>query len=154
MLKEYIQTVISVAIIVSVALSLSHPKLRGAAGFGAGILIICIIMLPLVDIINNFSIEDGWDGFLDDYIYENMTDDAIELAFECGIEEYISEKYAIDRDLINVNADGFNLENMRCERVYVTLRGKAALADYKKIQTEIEQEFTVGGECEVSVIIG
>jgi hypothetical protein len=43
---------------------------------------------------------------------------------------------------------------MRAERIYITLSGKAALADYKRIEKEVGKEFTKSGECEVSVKLG
>ena len=66
--------------------------------------------------------------------YEGKSDDAIELAFEDGVAAYISDRYGVERECIKVMADGFSLEKLQAERIYVTLSGKAALLDYKRIE--------------------
>ena len=67
---------------------------------------------------------------------------------------YISEKYATDKDLVSVRADGFDIGSVRAQRIYVILSGRAAMLDYKKIEEDVCRQFTSGGECEVSIKIG
>ena len=154
MLKGYIEVVLTVGAFISVAASLSHPKLKGITGFGAGILLICVISLPLVDIISEFDIDSALDGIIGDMDVDGMTDDALELAFEDGIEQYISEKYKVDKSCVIVFADGFDIESIRADRIYVSLSGRASFLDYKKIEEDIALNFTKEGECEVSLKIG
>lgn len=154
LLKEYFVGIITLSVIISVMLAVSHNKLKGVITFGAGILIISAIMLPLVDIIKGFDVNKAFDGVLDGFDYEGKSDDAIELAFEDGVAAYISDRYGVERECIRVMADGFSLEKLQAERIYVTLSGKAALLDYKRIEKDIADEFTSGGECEVSLNIG
>ena len=154
MLREYFIGVFSLGIFIAVALGVSHLKLKGSVTFGAGILLISAILLPLVDIIKDNSIDNMLNNMMHEIEYEGKTDDVIELAFEEGVAEYIAEKYSVSGECVSVNADGFSLEKLKAQRIYVNLSIKAATVDYKRIEREIAEEFTLGGECEVSICIG
>lgn len=154
MLKEYFEGVMLLLTFVALALGVSHPKLRNATNFSAGVLIICAILLPLIDIIRDIDRKYSVDDLLFDIEYSDATDDAIEIAFEEGIALYIADKYGVNKDDVLVMADGFDIGGMKAERIYITLSSKAALLDYKKIEEKIAKEFTNGGECEVSLKIG
>ena len=153
MLKVYFTDVIYLSAFIALAAGISHPRLRKSTTFGAGVLLICIILLPLVDIIENIDMKIETGDYLGN-IDLDLSDDALEGAFEDGIREYISEEYQVDKELITVMADGFDIECMRAGRIYVTLVGKAATLDYKRIESVIENEFTKDGECEVSLRLG
>ena len=154
MLREYFIGVLSFGVFVAVALGVSHPRLKSSVTFGAGILIISAIMIPIVDIIRDIDVENSLDRILGEYEYDGMTDDAIELTFEDGVAEYIAGVHGLRRKDVTVNADGFHIQTMRADRIYVTLSGGAVTADYKRIEREIAEEFTSGGECEVSISVG
>ena len=151
LLREYFEEALALCVFVSVALGVAHPRLKQAVRFSAGILIICSIMLPLVDIFRSFDADETLEGIFTDMNYIGATDSSIELAFETGIAEYIAEKYAVDLGSVLVNADGFDMAVLRAERIYITLSGEAILLDYKKIEKEICEAFTKMGECEVSI---
>lgn len=151
---EYFGGMIALCMFISVALGVAHPRLKKSVSFGAGVLIICAIMLPLVDILRDFNTDDALSNLLDNIDYDDATDSAIELAFECGVGEYIALKYGVKQEFVLVNADGFDMESLRAERIYVTLLSDAAFLDYKRIEDEICEEFTLNGECEVSIKLG
>ena len=153
MLKAYFTDVIYLSTCIALTVGISHPKLKKSISFGAGILFICVILLPLVDIIKDINVKINVDEYVEN-IDSELSDDALEMAFEDGIREYLASEYRVDKELIVVMSDGFDLECMRAERIYVTLIGKAAMLDYKRIEEIIENEFTKGGECEVSVKLG
>ena len=134
----------------AILLGIAHPKLKGATSYSIGVLMICVILLPLVDIIRDFDTKSMFDSINMDLEYD-ITDDMIEASFEEGISEYIAQKYGVDKSCVSVMADGFDMERLRAERIYVTLSGKAVFLDYKKIEDEVRSEFTNGGECEVSL---
>ena len=136
----------------AILLGIAHPKLKGATSYSIGVLMICVILLPLVDIIRDFDTKSMFDSINMDLEYD-ITDDMIEASFEEGISEYIAQKYGVDKSCVSVMADGFDMERLRAERIYVTLSGKAVFLDYKKIEDEVRSEFTNGGECEVSLKI-
>lgn len=154
MLSEYLQVVLGVSVFVSVALGICHTRARAVTVFASGVIVICVIMLPLVDILRGFDVDDILEDMLGDIDYDTASDGSIELAFEEGISRYISEKYGVDEETVTVSADGFDLATLKARRIYVTLSGKASLLDYKRIELDIATEFTDGGECEVSINIG
>lgn len=154
LLKEYFEGLLVIVTFVSLALGVAHPRLKSAASFSAGVLVICAILLPIVDIIRDIDKRYLVDDLLSDIDYADATDDAIELAFEEGIAVYIADKYGVNKGDVLVMADGFDIGSMRAERIYITLSSRASFLDYKKIEEEIEKEFTQGGECEVSLKIG
>lgn len=152
MLREYFSEIIILMTFAAILLGIAHPKLKGATSYSIGVLMICVILLPLVDIIRDFDTKSMFDSINMDLEYD-ITDDMIEASFEEGISEYIAQKYGVDKSCVSVMADGFDMERLRAERIYVTLSGKAVFLDYKKIEDEVRSEFTNGGECEVSLKI-
>ena len=153
MLREYFIGVMLLITLISVALAVVHPRQKSATVFAAGVILICAVMLPIVDIIKGY----GGNFNIDEYL--NLTEDyqsadMVEAAFEEGIRLYIADEYRVDAGDVTVRVDGFDLSSLRAERIYVTLSGKAALLDYKSIEEELIREFTQDGECEVSVRIG
>ena len=154
MLKEYFGGVLALCALISVALGVAHPRLKRTVSFGAGILIISAIMLPLVDIIRDFDAGDAISDIFEGIEFEDKTDSSIEIAFEEGIAEYVAATHGLEVGCVDVRVDGFDMESLRAERIYVTLSGKAALIDYKRLEAELRESFTSGGECEVSLNIG
>ncbi|MBR2971653.1 MAG: hypothetical protein IKC61_01845 [Clostridia bacterium] len=152
MLREYFSEIIIIMTFAAILLGIAHPKLKGATSYSIGVLMICVILLPLVDIIRDFDTKSMFDSINMDLEYD-ITDDMIEASFEEGISEYIAQKYGVDKSCVSVMADGFDMERLRAERIYVTLSGRAVFLDYKKIEDEVRSEFTNGGECEVSLKI-
>ena len=114
---------------------------------------ICAVLLPLVDIIRDFDIEKSIDSIFDGIDYD-APDSAIELAFEEGVAEYISAEYGVAASNVEVHADGFDIATLKAVRIYVTLSGKAIVLDYKRIEKEVKAQFTLDGECEVSLSLG
>ena len=88
MLKEYFIGVITLTLFVAVAFGVSHPRLRNAVSFGGGVLLVCGILLPIVDILQNFDVDKSLDDIFDGIDFD-ATDSAIELAFENGVAEHI-----------------------------------------------------------------
>ena len=154
MLKEYFAGVLALCALVSVALGVAHPRLKKVVSFAAGILIISAIMLPLIDIIHSLGSDNVLGEILEGVDFEDKGDNAIEMAFEKGLAEHVALKYGVDVECVDVMVDGFDIECLRAERIYVTLTGKAALIDYKRLEAELSENFTLGGECEVSLNIG
>lgn len=154
MLKEYFIALVSISVFLSVALSVSHSKLKGVTVFSIGVLLISAVLLPLVDIVQSLSAEYDIDSILGELEYDGVSDDSIEEAFECGIAEYIAVSYGVESGSVTVQVDGFDMGMLKAQRIYVTLRDDALRLDYKRIEEEIRREFTSGGECEVMLKIG
>lgn len=138
---------------IALALGVAHPRLKSTISLGAGALLICVILLPLVDIIKGYEEKFNIDDYMND-IENSGSYDAVEIAFEEGIRQYIAENYGVSLASVTVTSDGFDLERIRAERIYVTLSGDAVKLDPKRLETKIAGEFTDGGECEVSIRLG
>ena len=153
MLREYFIHLVTLTVFACVVVEISHRGMKSIVGFGTGAIMLCAILLPLVDIFGSFDPGSVLDELMEDMDYE-ATDSAIEMAFEDGIAEYVAKEYGIDRGSVSVLSDGFDIGTLRAERIYITLRGKGVFLDFKRIEEEIEKEFTSGGECEVTVDLG
>ena len=154
MLSSYFGSVMTLCPFLAVGLGATHPRFKNVTNLGVGVLIICAIMLPLVDIIRDFDMNESLEKMLDEFELGCMTDSAIENAFEDGIAQYVSDRWGIEKECVVVNVDGFDMESLSAQRIYVTLSGRGALADYKRIEKALIEKFTRGGECEVSLKIG
>ncbi len=155
MLNEYMIGIMKLSVFASLMVGISHDRMKSVTKMTMGVLVISVVMLPIVDIIKGFDIEKSL-GFLDnDAEIGDQGGELAESAFEEGISEYISSEYGIPRDRITVNVDGFSLEEMRAQRVYASLTLKdAANIDYRRLERLLALNFTNGGECEVSLIVG
>lgn len=153
MLKEYLVGILSACTFFAVLSGVAHRKFNAATRFGVGILMICVIMLPLVDIFANFDAYSALEELIGDVGYDS-TDSMIELAFEDGVRRHLADKYSVDPECISVRADGFDMEKLKAHRIYVSLSGEAVYLDYHRIERHVEDEFTEGGKCEVSLNFG
>ena len=154
LLKEYFSVAVGICVFIAVASALCHAKMKTATAFGAGVLVICAVILPLRDLSLNVDAEEILDKFGAEFEYGEKTDGAIELAFEDGIAEYVAAKYGVGKTCVFVAADGFDMERLRAERIYVTLSEDGTRLDYRKIEDDIRDRFTNGGECEVTLNVG
>ena len=153
MLKEYFIGVITLTLFVAVAFGVSHPRLRNAVSFGGGVLLVCGILLPIVDILQDFDVDKSLDDIFDGIDFD-ATDSAIELAFENGVAEHIANSYGIPCECVSVRADGFDIASLTAERIYVTLSGKGTLLGYKRVEKDVGAEFAPRGYCEVYISFG
>ena len=153
MLREYFIGAIYLLVFVAFAIGISHRELKGAITVGAGVVVICAILLPLVDILRDLDVDSALDGILSDIDYDG-TDSAIELAFEEGIAEYLATEHGVDKACVEVRVDGFDIATLKARRVYVDLSGRACLLDPKVVADEVARHFTDGGECEVAIRLG
>ena len=153
MLKEYFVGAITLSLLIALTVGVAHPRLRNAVLFGGGVLLVCGILLPIIDILRDFDADKTLDGIFDSIDFD-ATDSAIELAFEDGVAEYIADSYGIPYECVSVRADGFDIGSLTAERIYVTLSGKGALFDYKRIENDIGEEFSPSGYCEVYISFG
>ena len=70
-------------------------------------------------------------------------------ALEEGIRALVSQKYGISLSDITVRVLGLDVENMRAEKIEITLFGSGAVADWRAIRDYVNSEGL--GECEVKL---
>ena len=153
MLREHFLASVSISAFVALALGVSHPRLRSVTVFSSGIIVICAVLLPLVGILQELKDEYTIDDLMNGISFD-ASDSAIELAFEDGISDYVATRYGVPSECVFVRADGFDISTLTAERIYVTLSGKGCFIDVKRLETEVANEFTRGGECEVMISLG
>ena len=72
-------------------------------------------------------------------------------AFEEGVSHYISEKWELKAEDVQVEAISFSREEMKAKKILVTLHGRAVFVDYKRMEKELSG---LGiGEVEVKIEI-
>ena len=153
MLREYFLGLISLSVFISLLIGIAHPRMISSVRIGAGVLVICAFLLPIVDIIRGLEIDRELDGILDGLDYDS-TDSAIELAFESGVSQYVAEEYGVKPECVMVRVDGFDISSLSARRIYVTLSGEAVFLDYKRIEADLSESFCPSGECEVMIDLG
>lgn len=143
---RYIFSIIALAIIFDISEMISADRYRTLTRAGVSLLLVMAIVTPLPGLINEIK------GGLDFSDLENSADGDIRYeAFVSGLREYISSEFDLSREDVAVEAIGFSEVDMRAEKILITLSGKAALANYKRIESSIDQ---LGlGEAEVKIEI-
>ena len=145
-MKEYLFLIIVLATVLDLLLHFSNEKFKDISQGALGLILILAILLPLPGIYKKIS---GELQFSSPEISEG--DDICLSAFEEGIAQYLSDRWGLKREDVEVEAVGFLREEMRAEKILISLHGKAALSDYKRIEKELSE---LGlGEVEVKLEI-
>ena len=145
-MKEYLLLIIVLAAVLDLLLHFSNEKFKDISQVALGLILILAILLPLPGIYKKIS---GELQFSSPEISEG--DDICLSAFEEGLAQYLSDRWGLKREDVEVEAVGFLREEMRAEKILISLHGKAALSDYKRIEKELSE---LGlGEVEVKIEI-
>lgn len=143
---RYIFTIIALAVIFDISELISADRYKGLTRAGVSLLLVLAILTPLPGVIDEMR------GALDFSDLESSEGADIRYdAFVSGLREYISSEFDLSREDVEVEAIGFSEVDMRAEKILVTLSGKAALANYKRIESVIDQMGL--GEAEVKIEI-
>lgn len=145
-MKSYIFDIFIICLALGVFSTLAPEQYKKVISASMGLILAAYLLSPIVGLLEEIKYpelpeisEDG-DGI---YI------DTAKAAFEDGIRSYISGQFTIDKECIEVEVVGFDFSSMRAERVLVTLSGKGAFADTKKIKSSLEKEKL--GEIEIKI---
>ena len=142
---EYLLSIITLAIIFDVLELFSAERYKGLTRAAMSLILVMAILSPLPSLIEKIG------GELDFSEIEGSGEDIRLSAFGDGIREYISSEFDLDSDEVAVEIVGFDKEEMKCEKILITLSGRAALADYKRVERLIDE---LGlGEAEVKIEI-
>lgn len=131
---------------------LSHGSGR-AERVVIGIVTLYIIISPLADGLSDFDVDSWLESLQGEGVEVSPEyEEVLEQSFSDGIKNAVAERFSLDRENIRVRLSGFDAENMRSERILISLSGAAALADYKAVEKYIEGLDL--GECELEIEIG
>lgn len=152
-MNGYLSSVFIVSMISGLFGYLSFGKLRSAERVVMGVILLYVIIAPLSDLVSDFDPNDIFSSInSSDVQYDEELSMVAEEAFAEGIKLALAEEFSISRDDIRVKVFGFDLEGMSGEKIKVSLSGKAALADYRAIESFLNKQNI--GECEVEIEIG
>ena len=149
-MTELFVSVFSISVTVGLATHLMHARYRGhITTFSLGVifLFVAVSAVPRIDMpdldINGLLPDAGAHG--DGYY-------AVRAAVCDGIARTVADEFGFGDGEVSAELIGFDIENMRCDTVVVTLCGTAALGDYKRVERFVSE---IGiGECRVDVQIG
>ena len=119
-----------------------------ASRFALGAVLLASISATVISGIRELSDFD-FDYAANDLFTSETVNKTIEEAFCDGIARRVEEEFSIKREYISVQCVGFDLENVRAERILITLRGAAAFKNGPAISKFVEQ--SGAGECIVEV---
>ena len=145
-MREYLFAVAGLAVVLDFLALISNEKCKKITEAALSIILILAVVLPLPGLIKDFgefiNIEENG---------EEVSSELYQLSFEDGIREYLADKFALSKNDIEVEAVGFLPEKMTAERILITLRGSAVLADNKRIRSAVN-DLEIG-EAEVKIEI-
>lgn len=144
-MKAYVIGVFLIATIVSM-LRLIGYRAGVSERLALGIICVYIVLSP----IKNISAE-SFDDLFD--IPEIETEDGagqiLEDALATGIARSVSDEFSLKMENISVRLFGFDKESMTAEKIEIILSGSAAMADYRLIESFVN-EMNIG-ECRVEI---
>lgn len=151
-MNGYALSVFAICLIGGALTLLSHGSGMGER-LAIGIVTLYIIISPLAEGLSDFNL----DRFIDSLQGESVQvapghEGVIEDAFSDGVARAVAERFSLDRENIRVSLRNFDIENMRAEKIRLTLSGSAALADYKAVEKYVNSLDL--GECDVEIEIG
>ncbi len=154
-MKEYLVTLIVVGSLISLALCLMYKEDKeglGAVKTAFSILLLYVTVVPLIGMIRNFDAEKPELQIESiDFDTDSALEEVSENAYIGGVRSFVSEEFSLNIDDISVTAEGFDVMNMRAERLTVILSGDAALADYRAIRERLLKNGFEGCEVKIEV---
>lgn len=134
MMGEYLLSITTLAISFDLLELLSAERYKALTRAAVSLILIMAIITPLPSLIGNIR------GELDFSVGDAMEGEDIRLvSFEVGISRYIASEFDLSAEEVLVEAINFDPEEMRAEKILITLTGRAALANYKNIEKTVSR---------------
>ena len=129
---KYLLSITVLAVALDLIEFVSADRYKALTKACVGIILVMAMITPLPALIEKMQ-ED-----LDFSEIGDMQAEDIRIsAFEDGIAQYISESFGLSRECVSVEAEGFNSDDMKAEKILITLTGSAVAANYKKIESVV-----------------
>lgn len=149
-MAEYFGSVITVSALASLAALVSYGGDKDKwHKFAVLVILLYVSVTPVAALVTEFTEDDFFLDIDSDVgeLGENAYGKVGEEAFKLGIRKAIAEKWDIYETDVLVNVSGFDFENMRAEKINVTLLGGGMGVDYRAVQEYIQKNGL--GSCEV-----
>ena len=149
-MKELFITVLCLSLISSVLLFVCEDmRFKKIIEWGIGLVFVSVIINPVISLARDFDfivpeldMPEGGIGYIE------YTEDA----FKEGIRAALCEKYGIEGEDVLIECQGFDFSSMSCEKITVTLKGKAAMSDSASIKEYLKKSLCK--ECYVHLEFG
>ena len=144
-MAEYFISVTAVSAFIGLISFLSYPSAsEKSVKLACSVLLLYTVAMPIATLISDIAdgdarleiegITDGLgEGSLDSE-YNSEYIRVAEEAFREGIKRLVADKYGVGEDKVEVYIFGYDIENMRAEKISVILKGRAALKDLRLIE--------------------
>ena len=146
----YIYVVASLASVAFASFVIYDEERMKLSRFALGIILLAALTKPLgslVDGLANMEFTYTGEGFS-----SSLVEKTTEEAFSLGLSRAIASEFSLKEGDISVTPRGFDSENLVAKELVVTLSGRAALADYGRIEDYVN---SLGlGKCILEVRIG
>lgn len=148
-MKYYLFDLFILALIFGLLISLSPERYKRVATAALCLVLATHLLSPLGALIGDignikppeFSEEEQEGSYIE----------AAKSAFEEGVRAYLSAEFSIGREYIEVEAVSFDFSSMTAKKILVTLKGRGAILDTKKVKARLEEQSL--GEVEVKIEI-
>ena len=148
-MREYALSVFGMCALLG-ALSLIHYNKNCAEKSAVRVLFAASLILPLLNTAVAF---DGIIPSLPPYSQgEGEYTGVLEQAFSDGVRRAVCERFSLSEESVLVEVGGFDMSEMRAEKIKITLTGLSITADRRAIRKYVEGEDL--GECEVTLSVG
>ena len=155
-LGEYLLSVLAICSAVGILWYISYQGASSSAvKYAFSILVLYTVSLPVLGLC---SVISDFDGEITEilpsieYEGEGEYERVAEEAFRVGISEYVSEKFDLRAECVEVSVSGFDFSSMSAEKITVILKGSALSADWRSIEEDLSGSGL--GKCEVRLVIG
>lgn len=148
-MREAVVYVILAVLSVTLASFVSYSPGERWGRTALGIILLSSLLAPTLGMIGGLA-----DITLDIPYYgeEGYGDPVGEVAGEAfcdGVRVLVCEEFGLTYGHVSVRTSGFRMSDMSAEKIYITLRGTAALADSRAISEYVSVR--MGCECEVNI---
>ena len=152
---EYLFSVVLTSALLGVLSYASYPSVHSERSMkvASSVLLLYVVINPVFSLVENLSydgIEDFFGSVTGDFnMDESQMAEASEQAFANGIATLLQQEFGADKDFVKVSVFGFDFKNMKAEKIKITLSGKSAFLDWRRIEDYITRMGL--GDCEVNV---
>ena len=152
-MKGYLISVLLICALVSLA---SHFLCETAAArygrLALAVVLLWAVISPLSDLISGLSEFPSLPDFPAEEGVDPLYEARAREAFCEGVCAAVCEKFSLSASDVSVRAEGFDVQAMRAEKIFVLLKSKGIFSDSFAIAAFVEAEGL--GECEVEIEIG
>ncbi|MBQ8689514.1 MAG: hypothetical protein IJ515_04035 [Clostridia bacterium] len=155
-MSEYIISVIAAASVVALGsfISYSGKGDKKTASAAMSVILLYTVITPIISFVSDFTPSDVGDFFDELRVPEEKESEYYDVAKDAfcdGIKKMVCEEFSLSSKDVSVSVSGFQLEDMRAQRVKIILSGRAALADARRIAASVTDAGL--GECEVEILL-